>query len=121
MKPKGAGLLALHWLAGRESSISSLHLTPMLMSIPCQHTYSWQDCYPCAGDRQQLNGSSTSGRELVGGGSQQMVQQEQQQPKQAPVDSKVLLSVAAALQGNGLAQVMRQLASRAQGEDDMQN
>ena len=34
------------------------------------------------------------------------------------VDSKVLLSVAAALQGNSLAQAMKNLASKAQNGDD---
>ncbi len=38
--------------------------------------------------------------------------------KGSGVDSKVLLSVAAALQGNSLAQAMKNLASKAQNGDD---
>ena len=38
--------------------------------------------------------------------------------KLGPMDSKVLLSVAAALQGNGLAQAMQEMAAKKQGNDD---
>ena len=92
--------------------------------LPC---ISRQQCRSCTGERPQgLHGSAAAGRG-TGRGVQQSVQEDgqhnkqQQQPqKQAPMDSKVLLSVAAALQGNGLAQVMRQLASKAQAEDEVQ-
>ena len=43
---------------------------------------------------------------------------EAQRGKLGPMDSKVLMSVAAALQGNGLAQAMQELAAKKQGKAD---
>jgi len=45
-------------------------------------------------------------------------QQLQQGAKLGPMDSKVLLSVAAAIQGNGLAQALQELAAKKQAGKD---
>lgn len=45
-------------------------------------------------------------------------QQQQQGAKLGPMDSKVLLSVAAAIQGNGLAQALQELAAKKQAGKD---